>query len=197
MNHGEQRALDMAEPMTPGEPDLLVRYRAGDSAAFDLLVEGMGPRLKGYFLRQGAQTSTAEDLVQNVFVRVLQSLPRYQPRGQLDAFLLRIARNLWIDHRRRGGREHHDAAPAERPDPRPGPLGQADAGDRASQLRSALQRLDPATRELLELAVLQQLPYKEVGMILEIPVGTVKSRVYYSLRKLRDVVAVLAPEDEV
>lgn len=182
--------------MIPGEPDHLVRYRAGDSTAFDELVGDMGPRLKGFFLRQGAQPSTAEDLVQNVFVRVLQSLPRYRPSGQLEGYLLRIARNLWIDHVRRAGREHADAEPAERADPRPGPLGVVDAGDRAAQLRDALARLDPSTRELLELAVLQQLPYKEVGVILEIPVGTVKSRVYYSLRRLRDAVAGLEPEGE-
>ena len=182
--------------MIPGEPDHLVRYRAGDSAALDELVEGMGPRLKGFFLRQGAQPTTAEDLVQNVFVRVLQSLPRYQPSGQLEGYLLRIARNLWIDHRRRSGRVHSDAEPAERPDPRPGPVGHVDAADRAAQLREALGRLDPATRELLELAVLQQLPYKEVGMILDVPVGTVKSRVYYSLRRLRDTVAGLQPEED-
>jgi len=181
--------------MNPGESDLLVRYRAGDSAAFDELVAGMGPRLKGFFLRQGAQASTAEDLVQSVFVRVLQSLARYRPSGQLDAYLLRIARNLWIDYRRRGGRVFGDDAPENRVDPRPGPVGLVDADDRAIQLRAALQQLDPATRELLELAVLQQLPYKEVSVILEVPVGTVKSRVYYSLRKLRDVVGGLAPEE--
>jgi RNA polymerase sigma-70 factor (ECF subfamily) len=114
----------------------------------------------------------------------------------MEGFLLRIARNLWIDYRRRGGRVFQDAEPGDRPDHRPGPLGNVDASDRAAQLRAALARLEPATRELLELAVLQQLPYKEVGMILEIPVGTVKSRVYYSLRRLRDQLAGLAPEDE-
>lgn len=180
--------------MKPMQSDLLVRYRAGDSAAFDELVESMGPRLHGFFLRQGAEPATAEDLVQNVFVRVLQSLARYRPSGQLDAYLLRIARNLWIDHRRRAHRVYDDAQPEERIDGRPGPVGLVDADDRARQLRAALGRIDPATRELLELAVLQQLPYKEVGVILEIPVGTVKSRVYYALRKLRDAVAGLAPE---
>ena len=175
--------------------DLLVRYRSGDSAAFDELVEGMAPRLHGFFLRQGAEPATAEDLVQNVFVRVLQSMARYQPSGQLDAYLLRIARNLWIDHRRRGGRVFQDGMPDERPDPGPGPVDEADLGDRAAYLRRALERVEPATRELLELAVLQQLPYKEVGVILDIPVGTVKSRVYYALRRLREQLAALDPSE--
>lgn len=180
--------------MSQHPEDLLTRFRAGDSAAFDELVEEMGPRLKGYFLRQGAQSNAAEDLVQNVFVRILQNLPRYQPSGRLDAFCLRIARNLWIDDRRRSGRVYFDGDEArDRPDPGPGPLQLADRDDRAAQLRQALSKLDPDTRELLELAVLQQLPYKEVGLMLEIPVGTVKSRVYYSLRRLRERIEALDP----
>lgn len=179
--------------MTKDSQDLLVRFAAGDPAAFEELVAEMGPRLKGYFLRQGAQPSSAEDLVQNVFVRLIRNLARYQPSGRLDAYCLRIARNLWIDDRRRSGREFTSDEAFHCADPNPGPVELADQDDRATQLRAALQRLDPATRELLELAVLQQLPYKEVGLMLEIPVGTVKSRVYYSLRRLRDRVQALDP----
>ncbi len=182
--------------MSPGSDDLLIRFAAGDSAAFDELVASMGPRLKGYFLRQGAQSSTAEDLVQNVFVRLLQNVARYQASGRLDAFCLRIARNLWIDHRRRGGRVFSADDSLERVDPGPGPVQLADNDDRALHLRHALQELDEDTRELLELAVLQQLPYKEVSVILEIPVGTIKSRVYYSLRKLRDKLHTLGPQED-
>ncbi|MCH2100825.1 MAG: sigma-70 family RNA polymerase sigma factor [Planctomycetes bacterium] len=180
--------------MQPGPDDLLVRFQAGDAAAFDQLVSEMGPRLKGYFLRQGAQNATAEDLTQLVFVRVFQARQRYKSSGRLDAYLLRIAHNLWIDSRRRkrfltGGDDLPDAV-----DSSPGPAEEAVAGDRASVLRAALGRLPVETRELLELAVLQRLPYQEVSEILDIPVGTVKSRVYYSLRKLRDKLAVLEPE---
>jgi len=183
--------------MSTGTPDdFLVRFKAGDAAAFDELVAEMAPRLKGYFLRQGAQPATAEDLVQNVFVRIIQNLPRYQPSGRLDAFCLRIARNLWIDNRRRSGREFSSEEASERPDEQPGPLESADQEDRASQLRLALASLDDETHELLELAVLQQLAYKDVAMILDIPIGTVKSRVYYSLRRLRERVQKLNPGAE-
>ncbi|MGB0952961.1 MAG: RNA polymerase sigma factor [Planctomycetota bacterium] len=183
--------------MSQNPEDLLTRFAAGETAAFDELVQEMGPRLKGYFLRQGAQASAAEDMVQNVFVRIIQNLPRYQPSGRLDAFCLRIARNLWIDDRRRSGRVYYDGDEArDRPDPGPGPLQLADRDDRAAQLREALAKLDPETQELLELAVLQQLPYKEVGLMLDIPVGTVKSRVYYSLRRLRERVQELDPGTE-
>lgn len=180
--------------MSGGADDLLVRFQAGDELAFDQLVSEMAPRLKGFFLRQGAQDATAEDLTQLVFVRVFQARGRYQPSGRLDAYLLRIAHNLWIDSRRRkrflsSGEETLDSE-----DPRARPDERADESDRAQVLHQALGRLPPATRELLEFAVLQRLAYQEVAQILDIPVGTVKSRVYYALRKLREQLATLAPE---
>lgn len=179
--------------MQPGSDDLLVRFQSGDPAAFDQLVQEMAPRLKGFFLRQGAQSATAEDLTQLVFVRVFQARQRYQPSGRLDAYLLRIAHNLWIDSRRRkrfltGGDDLPDAE-----DLGPGPVAHAESGDRARLLYEALDRLPPDTRELLELAVLQRLPYQEVAEVLDVPVGTVKSRVYYSLRKLREQLTALEP----
>jgi RNA polymerase sigma-70 factor (ECF subfamily) len=180
--------------MQPGPEDLLVRFQAGDPAAFDQLVQEMAPRLKGFFLRQGAQSATAEDLTQLVFVRVFQARQRYQSSGRLDAYLLRIAHNLWIDSRRRkrfltGGDDLPDAE-----DSGPSPVDEAESVDRAQVLHAALDRLPPETRELLELAVLQRLPYQEVAEILKVPVGTVKSRVYYSLRKLREQLPALEPD---
>lgn len=180
--------------MQPGPDDLLVRFQAGDQAAFDELVAQMAPRLKGFFLRQGAQDATAEDLTQTVFIRVFQARARYQPSGRLDSYLLRIAHNLWIDSRRRkrfltGGEEFAESA-----DVGPGPEEHAVAGDRAELLHAALARLPDPTRELLEFAVLQRLPYQDVAQLLDIPVGTVKSRVYYALRKLRDQLSILEPD---
>jgi RNA polymerase sigma-70 factor (ECF subfamily) len=171
--------------------DLLHRCQQGDPEAFDLLVREMGPRLKGYFLRQGAEAATADDLAQNVFVRVLQSLDRYRPTGQMSAYLLRIARNQWIDHSRRAWRLRRVDDQAETADDGPGPPDSADASDRATQVRAALGELDRDARELLELAVLQRLPYKDVSEILGIPVGTVKSRVFYALRRLRERLSAL------
>jgi len=177
-----------------GQDDDLARHRAGDAAAFDRLVQDLAPRLKGYFLRQGAEAATAEDLTQNVFLRILQSLDRYQPSGQLDAYFLRIARNLWIDHQRRGARFRRVEDGSDSADPRPGPDAASQAQDRAALVRAALAALEPAERELLELAVLQHLPYKDVAALLEIPVGTVKSRVFYALRRLRQRLAALGEE---
>jgi RNA polymerase sigma-70 factor (ECF subfamily) len=175
--------------------DLLARCQQGDPDAFDLLVSEMAPRLKGYFLRQGAEAATADDLAQNVFVRVLQSLDRYRPAGQMSAYFLRIARNLWIDHTRRAWRLRRVEDQPEASDGRPGPVEIAEIGDRAARVRAALGELDRDARELLELAVLQKLPYKDVAAILDVPVGTVKSRVFYALRRLRERLAACEEEE--
>ncbi len=191
----EPRVEEMDSGMDPSG-DLLVRCQQGDPDAFDLLVLEMAPRLKGYFLRQGADAATAEDLAQNVFVRTLQHLDRYQPSGQMGAYLLRIARNLWIDHLRRNRKLRSVDDLREMSDARPGPLELAGASDRAAQVRLALAGLDQDARELLELAVLQRLPYKDVADLLGVPVGTVKSRVFYALRRLRDRLAPLEGDSE-
>ncbi|RMH03776.1 MAG: RNA polymerase sigma factor [Planctomycetota bacterium] len=183
--------------MGGGSRDLLARSRDGDRAALAELVGSMGPRLKGFFLRLGAQEATAEDLTQDVFLRVLQSMDRYQESGRLDAYLLRIARNLWIDRRRRVRPAAAAEVLLEVPDPvEPGPSERAGTRDRAERIRRVLAGCDPATRELLELAVLQRLPYVEVGRILDIPVGTVKSRVHYALRRLRETLVESGLEEE-
>ncbi len=171
--------------MSTEPSDLLARFQEGDPSAFNELVQEMGPRLKGYFFRQGAQSTTAEDLVQHVFLKAFQSRSRYQESGRLDAYLLRIARNLWIDHcRRRRPLTLGESFPEE-VDTAPSPWEEGHAQDRAQLLHAALDRLDDPTRELVELAIFQQLPYREVGEIMNIPVGTVKSRVHYVLQKLR------------
>lgn len=155
----------------------------------------MGPRLKGFFMRQGAAEDLAEDLTQNVYLRVLQGLDRYQQAGRLDAFFLRIARNLWIDHRRRRHLQTGQPDLPEPEDPTPGPVEQVDFLNRREILQQILQELEPESRELVELAILQKLPYKEVSDLLQIPVGTVKSRVFYTLKRLRDRTEALLPEN--
>jgi len=172
--------------MTGPPVDLLERARDGVAGAFEDLVAAMGPRLFGYFLRQGASHALAEDLSQHVFLRLVQALPRYRPSGRWEAYCLRIARNLWIDHHRRRGRFQVVAEAEDEADPGPGPLDLAAKGDRAAHLRRLLAAQEDSVRELLELTVLQQLPYKEVSLMLGIPIGTVKSRVHYALRKMRE-----------
>ncbi len=176
--------------------DLLGRFRSGDREAFQQLVREMGPRLKGFFLRQGAQPATAEDLTQDVFLRIYNSTTSYQATGRLEAYFFRIARNIWIDSRRKKKPVSLGDGQPDSVDEALSPVDQVDIADRAARLRQWVHELEPESRELIELAVLQQLPYKEVSDILEIPVGTVKSRVFYTLRRLREQASSIDPKHD-
>jgi RNA polymerase sigma-70 factor (ECF subfamily) len=171
--------------MTKPSEDLLTRFNQGDAAAFAELVELFGPRLKGFFLRKGVQASTAEDLSQHVFIRLYNSASRYQARGRFDSFCFQVAHNIFLDHcRSKKVTLHGDGIP-EQSDERTQASEQVESRDRDQILRKILAEQDDETRELLELAVLQRLAYSDVSAILDIPVGTVKSRVHYALRRMR------------
>ena len=194
--------LETSEPdpeapeTAPGEPggqqDPLVALQAGDPRPFERFVHDQAPGLVGFFLRLGATRSEAEDLAQDSFLRMVQRLDRYQPQGRPQAWLLRIARNAWIDRRRRDAiRPWRSGGAAvdelELPVEEPGPLVAAEEREDQDRLHAALDRLPQGQREVFELGGLQGLPYGEVGEMLGIPVGTVKSRMHHAARRLRSL----------
>ena len=157
-----------------------------DSEAFALLVSRHQKILLNFFARSGVQYDS-EDLVQQTFLRLYRYRHRYVATAKFTTFLFLLARQVWIDELRRRQRrqrlvenlaaEPHEefAAPAE---PSAGAQGDLD-------LARALAALPEGLRQVVELAVYQELPYAEVAEILEIPVGTVKSRMFNALAKLR------------
>lgn len=184
--------------MNEPEEDLLARFRDGDPATFDGLVLRFQDSLVGFFYRLCWDRYLAEDLTQEVFIRMVRASKSYRPTGRLDTFVFRIARNLWIDQVRvrtaRPAQTSLDRPLAEDGDSLgtriagqgPGPTEQVEAQEERRLLREALEELSPAHRLVFELAVYQELPYKEISQALDIPLGTVKSRMFHSLRQLRD-----------
>lgn len=176
-------------------PDPLDALRAGDPLPFEAFVGQWSGRLVGFFRRLGAGRSEAEDLTQDVFLKVYRSSSTYRAQSALGAYVLRVARNAWIDRRRRQAAQPVAQSPEaalddEREpqwrDPRAeDPRTAAERGEDAQRLRAALARLPALHAEVFELAVLQERPYAEIAQLLDIPVGTVKSRVFHALRKLR------------
>jgi RNA polymerase sigma-70 factor (ECF subfamily) len=178
-------------------PDLLDCYRRGDAGAFTHLVEAFQARLVQFFYRLCWDRDRAEDLTQDLFLKLIRSAARYEPQGRLSTYVFRVATNLWIDHYRAQRPQPRlysldqpaheaaatiaDARPAEAPLPEQLAI---DAEERA-RLRAALQQLTEPHRIVFELAVYQQLPYAEIGAILAIPVGTVKSRMHNSVQFLK------------
>lgn len=182
---------------TPSD-DCLARHRLGEPEAFAELVATFRERLQQFFLRCSRDPQLAEDLTQEVFVKLLRAAPRYQAHGRLSVYVFRIARNLWIDH----GRGHAlrprtvsaDHLPngwQGLPGAEPAPLAAAALRDDASAMHRALAGLSPDHQAVLELAVFQELPYADVAAVLDIPLGTVKSRVHHAIGRLREL---LQPE---
>jgi RNA polymerase sigma-70 factor, ECF subfamily len=180
--------------------DALARFRSGDPLAFEEIVEAHAPAIVRTFRRLGADAATAEDLAQEVFVRLLRTRAAYEARGRLAVYLDRVARNVWVDHvRARHARP--DAASLDAParngggaiamilaHPAAGPVDALSGRDAARALVALLAKLPEGERAVLELAVFEGLRYAEIGEALSIPEGTVKSRVFSAVRRLRTLV---------
>ncbi len=178
------------------EPDPLVALQRGDPGPYEDWVKRDAASFLAFFRRLGATRAESEDLVQDVFLKVFRHAQSYEPTGRFRAFAFRIARNAWIDHRRRGaarppsvagGDTDEDGAPPPVPDGGPGPVERASRSEEAGRVQAALDQLSDAHRLVFELGVQQELPYAEISDLLSIPVGTVKSRMFHALRKLREL----------
>ncbi|MBR3221496.1 MAG: RNA polymerase sigma factor [Kiritimatiellae bacterium] len=140
--------------------------------------------LLNFFWRQGVSVSEGEDLVQETYLRLWNYRDKYEPSAKLSTFLFLIARQVRIDALRRQTRraEREEAWGGSRPETVPPP----DHGVRGD-VRWAVAQLSEPLREVVELGVFQDLPYAEVGKVLGIPVGTVKSRMSNALKKLKEI----------
>lgn len=191
-----------------GDRDPLAALRRGRPDLFEAFVEQETGWLIGFFKRLGAHHQEAEDLVQEVVLKLFRSSTTYEPRSAFSAYALRVARNAWIDRQRRraarpdgraagvAGEDAGDESPAlARLEARSAsPSLPAESADEAARLKAALASISDSHREVFELAVVQQLPYARISEVLEVPVGTVKSRVFHAIRRLR--VALGEDEDE-
>lgn len=167
-------------PLTNTDGDLIGRCRAGDEAAWRELVSRHARRVFGVVYRFTGRVDEAEDLTQEVFLKVFQVMGRYQfEGGAFGGWLLTVARNHAIDHyrRRREERLRADVETLEcLPSGGDGPLHAAEKAERVRLVHAGLRALPPDLRAPIVLCDLQGLPYEEAAHLLGVPLGTVKSR---------------------
>ena len=175
--------------------DPLAALANDDPAPFEAFVARELTTFLGFFRRLGASRPGAEDLVQDLYLKLYQHSETYQRQGRFVAYAFRVARNLWIDRtRRRAGRV--DQARGEATEESSVVERLADQGleepgaalarrEERDRVETALAGLGDSHRLVFELGVVQGLPYHEIGSILDIPVGTVKSRMFHAVRKLQ------------
>ena len=182
-----------------GERDPLAGLASGNPKLFERFVEVESGTFSGFFRRLGADVQEAEDLTQELFLKLYRHASNYTANERLASFTFRIARNAWIDHTRRratrqrgkhiSGEAHDELGQASLLDRIPGNEREAARSlsirEESGNLYRALAELSEMHRAVFELGALQELSYSEVGELLGIPVGTVKSRMFYALRHLR------------
>lgn len=169
------------------DPDsnLVERCLRGDEAAWETLVRAHTRRVYGFCYRFTGKESEAQDLTQEVFLRVFRSIKSYRSdEGAFATWLARLSRNLLIDHYRRTKQDRATESIEEQLpmiEERTAASAQPErmlAGREASEaLQAALGRLSPDLREAVILRDLQEMEYREIAEVLKVPEGTVKSRI--------------------
>jgi len=169
--------------VSEGDGELLRRCRMGDEGAWRELVQQHTRRVFSIAYRFSGRVDAAEDLTQEVFVKVYQSLSRYEPAaGAFTTWLSTVARNHAIDHYRRKREERARVSDdsevlATLPDRGETQDHAFEREERAQLVRRALRALPAPLREAVVLCDLQGMPYEEIAEALQLPLGTVKSRI--------------------
>ena len=180
---------------------LLMRFQAGDRAAFTNLVRRHKTPMFNFILRLVGAAATAEDLVQEVFVRIVQSAVDFKHESRFSTWAYAIARNVSIDHLRKTSSRRStslDHATAAGFGQRTVLEGTPDEHPRASAERTVIgteiaerimQSVDGLPREQREVFLLREvadLPFRDIAAIVGVPENTIKSRMRYALERLQE-----------
>lgn len=183
---------------------LMMRFQAGDRAAFGSLVRRHKTALYNFNLRLVRSGSAAEDLVQDVFVKIVQNAADFKHESKFSTWAYTIARNLCIDHLRKMAFRQHASLDQAPRDDASGPTlldRTADAHPTASVERSVIgqelgqkiargvEALPTEQREVFLLREVANLPFKEIATVIGVPENTVKSRMRYALERLQEALA--------
>jgi RNA polymerase sigma factor (sigma-70 family) len=171
--------------MPPTDNELMEMVRDGKVEKLAVLFERYQTMLYNFFLRLTGNRAASEDLVQEVFIRILKYRAGYQGENRFVVWMFQIARNAHVDFlRKRKGDVALDDQFAEAPSQELLPEARFEADQEAALVRRALDQLPPKKRELLVLFRFQNLKLREIAELLDVQVGTVKVQVHRALRDL-------------
>jgi RNA polymerase sigma-70 factor (ECF subfamily) len=180
---------------------LIQRCLQGDQAAWEVIVRQHWRKVFNVAYKFVAKHDEAEDLTQEIFLKVFKSLNTFDRRANFQTWLISVSRNLCIDHYRSVRKEREtidravdttDIAPAA---PDPGPIAALEQRDRVMLLRQALAALPETLRTAVVLRDIQELTYQEIADKLQLPEGTVKSRINRGRTELARQIRKLRGED--
>ncbi|HLV81914.1 MAG TPA: sigma-70 family RNA polymerase sigma factor, partial [Chthonomonadaceae bacterium] len=169
---------------------LVKRIQQGDRGAFEEFVDTYGARVQRLVRRYVENASDGEDVMQEIFCDLYRSLGGFRGDSALSTWVYRVAVNHCLKYRQRTRPEcvpyAEDTVAAESEDWHVDPIRAAVKGELRDQVQSALTRLSPWHYDVVVLCELHGLTYQECAKVLDIPVGTVKSRLSNAFRRLRD-----------
>ncbi len=183
---------------------LMMRFQAGDRAAFAGLVRRHKTAIYNFILRLVRSSSAAEDLVQDVFVKIVQSASEFKHESKFSTWAYAIARNICIDHLRKMAFRQHPSLDQAAHDDASGPTlldRTPDGHPRSAVERSVIgqelglritrgvESLPTEQREVFLLREIGNLPFKDIASITGVPENTVKSRMRYALERLQEALS--------
>ena len=183
------------------DAELMAMSAKGDDSAFAEVVSRYQDVLLNFFMRKGVSFADGQDLAQRTMLRLWRYRNRYAPTAKFTTFLFLLAGQVAIDFIRAEGRRNGLQEDLEREAEAEATAGTMHSAGETSvvcrpaepddaqgeRVRRAVASLPPGLRDVVELGVFQDLPYAEVSEILGIPVGTVKSRMFNALKKLKEL----------
>src|SRR6187455_2286406 len=162
---------------------LIQRCLQGDQHAWDLIVKQHWRKVFNVAYKFVGRHDEAEDLTQDIFLKIFKSLDTFDRRANFQTWLVSVSRNLCIDHYRSVRKEREtidrgvDASELSPAAPEPGPYAALEQRDRVSLLREAMAALPETLRTAVLLRDIRELSYQEIAETLQLPEGTVKSRI--------------------
>jgi RNA polymerase sigma-70 factor (ECF subfamily) len=179
------------------EIQLIEEAKKGDLAAFEKLILSYEKMIYNYCLRMTNSREDAEDLTQEVFIRLYKSLKRFRGRSKFSTYVYRIAHNICIDHYRKSKvgiiflsqpKNSEDDREMDLPAAEPSPEETALQKEQQELLLQCIAQLKPNYRTIIVLREIQERSYEEIAEILNMPLGTVKSHLSRARTALREAV---------
>lgn len=173
--------------MTMTDEALMQAVQRGDLAKLGSLFDRHHLALFDFLARMTGSRAIAEDLVQDVFERILKYRATWRGDAPFSAWLFRIARNARADYYRRRDFTAPYKESMDGEDSDPGPERQLEDENEAARLQRALLSMREDKRELIVLARYREMKYEAIAELLDVDVGTIKVRVHRALKELRDI----------
>jgi len=169
--------------MSDRETELMLRVKVGDRAAFEDLFHLYEKPLTNYLFRLSGNRARSEDLLQDAFLRLWKAAPTYEPSAKVSTYIFRIAHNLFLND---AARRREKALESMEAETRSDPSSDLNRRELQSQVQRAVESLPEGEREVLLLSEYNGFKYAETSEILGIPVGTVKSRMFSAVQRLKE-----------